>query len=98
MLKFGCTLPKLANICLHKSTDAKFFSFTDGDKDFLEKNREDIIGGPYIVFTRKAFVDDTFIRKSANIYKSIVGIDASQLHPYSIGQHADRSLYALGIW
>ena len=24
MLKFGCTLPNLANICLHKSTDAKF--------------------------------------------------------------------------
>ena len=26
MLKLGCTLPNLANICLHKSTDSKFFS------------------------------------------------------------------------
>ena len=25
MLKLGCTLPNLANICLHKSTDAKFY-------------------------------------------------------------------------
>ena len=37
MLKFGGTLPNLANICLHKSTDAKFYPFTEGDKDLLEK-------------------------------------------------------------
>ena len=24
MLKLGCTLPNLANICRHKSTDSKF--------------------------------------------------------------------------
>ena len=38
-------------------------------------------GGPSIVFTRKAVVDETFIRDSSNIFKSIVGIDASQLYP-----------------
>ena len=37
MLKLGCTLPNLANICLHKSTDAKFYSVTEGDRDLLEK-------------------------------------------------------------
>ena len=37
MLKLGCTLPNLANICLHKPTAAKFYPFTEGDKDFLEK-------------------------------------------------------------
>ena len=37
MLNFGSTLPNLVNICLHKSTDAKFFSFTEGDKDRSEK-------------------------------------------------------------
>ena len=31
MLKFGFTLPYLANICLHKSTDAKFYPFTESD-------------------------------------------------------------------
>ena len=25
MLNLGCTLPNLANICLHKSTDSKFY-------------------------------------------------------------------------
>ena len=65
MLKLGCTLPYLANICLHKSTDSKFYPFTESDKDLLEKTREDMVGGPSIVFTRKAVVDETFIRKSS---------------------------------
>ena len=37
MLKLGCTLPNLANICLHKSTDSKLFPFTESDKDLFEK-------------------------------------------------------------
>ena len=45
MLKLGCTLPHLANICLQKSTDAKFYPCTEGDKDLLEKIREDVVGG-----------------------------------------------------
>ena len=93
MLKLGCTLPNLANVCLHKSTDAKFYPFTEGDKDLLETIREDVVGGPSIVFTRKAVVDETFIRKSTNICKSIVGIDASQLYPYSMCQPMPTGLY-----
>ena len=64
MLKLGCTLPNLANICLHKSTDSKFYPFTERDKDLLEKIREDMVGGLSIVFTRKAVDNETFIRKS----------------------------------
>ena len=86
MLKLGCTLPNLANICLHKSTNYKFYPICESDKDLCEKIREDMTGGPSIVFTRKAVVDETFIRDSSNICKSIVGIDASQLYPYSMCQ------------
>ena len=93
MLKLGCTLPNLANICLHKSTSAKFYPFTESDKDLLQKIREDMVGGPSIVFTRKAVVDETFIRKSENICKSIVDIDASQLYPYSMCQPMPTGLY-----
>ena len=57
MLKLGSTLPNLANICLHKSTNAKIYPFTETDKDLLQKIREDVVGGPSIVFTRKAVVD-----------------------------------------
>ena len=64
MFKLGCPFPNLANICLHKSTSAKFYPFTENDKDLLQKIREDMVGGPSIVFTRKAVVDETFIRNS----------------------------------
>ena len=93
MLKLGCTLPNLANICLHKSTSAKFYPFTETDKDLLQKIREDMVVGPSIVFTRKAVVDETFIRNSGKICKSIVGIDASQLYPYSMCQPMPTGLY-----
>ena len=80
MLKLGCTLPDLASICLHKSTDSKFYPFTESEKDLLEKKREDMVGGTFIFFTRKAVVDETFIRKSSNLCKSVVGFDGSQLY------------------
>ena len=95
MLKLGCTLPKLAIIFLHNSTDSKFYPFTESDKDLLEKIREDMVGGPSIVFTRKAVVDETFIRKSSKLCKSIVGIDISQLHPYSMCQPMPTGLCTL---
>ena len=93
MLKVGCTLPNLANICLHKSTDSKFYPFTESDEDLLEKIREDMVGGPSFVFTRKAVVDESSICKSSNLCKSIVGIDASQLYPYSMCQTMPTGLY-----
>ena len=92
-LKLGCTLPNLANICLHKSTDYKFYPFFSNDSDLLEKIREDLTGGSSIVFTRKAVANETFIQKSNNLCKSIVGIDASQLYPYSMCQNMPTGLY-----
>ena len=72
----------MANICLHKSTNHKFYPYCESDKDLHEKIRADMTGGPSIVFTRKAVVDETYIRNSKNVCKAIVGIDASQLYPY----------------
>ena len=93
MLKLRCTLPNLANICLHKTTDSHFYPFTKSDNDLLEKIREVLVRGPSIVFTPKSVVDETFTRKSLNLYKSIVGIDASQLYPYSMCQPMPTGLY-----
>ena len=69
MLDLGCTLPDLANICLHKSTEAKLYPFTEGDKDLLEKFREVVAGGPSIVFTLKPVVDETFFSKIKKLMK-----------------------------
>ena len=52
-----------------------------------------MVGGPSIVFTRKALVDEIFIRKPMNSCKSIVGIDASQLCPYLMCQPMPNGLY-----
>ena len=62
MLKLGCTLPNIARSCLHKSTVARFYPFTEIDKDFLEKIRKDMFDGPSIDFTRRAVVEETFFR------------------------------------
>ena len=93
MLKLGFTLPNLANICLHKSTNEKFYPFCESDRDLCEKIKKDMTGGPSIVFTRKAVVDEFFIRDSSNACKSIVGIDASQFYPYSMCQHMPTGFY-----
>ncbi len=86
MLKLGCTLPNLANRILHQSTKCMFWPFSEKDKDLAEKLREDTVGGPPIVFTRKAEVGVTRIRDSDNVCQSILGIDANQLYPYAMCQ------------
>ena len=93
MLKLGCTLLNLANICLNKSTNNKFYPFVEADKDLHYKKREDMTGGPSLVFTRKAVLDQTYIRNTENICKSIVGIDASQFYPFSMCQEMPTGLY-----
>ena len=93
MLKLGCTQTNLASSWQQKSTDSKFYSFTEGDKDLLQKIREGMVVGPSIVFKRKAVVDETFLRQSTNFCKSVVGIDAGQLYPYSMCQPMATGLY-----
>ena len=93
MLKLGCSLPSLANRCLHLSTTSKFYRFQKKDKDLDDKLRKDIVGGPSIVFTRSAKVDNTKIRHSENLCKAIVGIDATQLYPYAMCQEMPTGLY-----
>ena len=97
MLTLGCTLPNLANFCLDKSTDSLLYPYTESNKDLLEKMREDMVGGPSIVFTRKAVVDETFIGKSSNLCESIVGIVPCQHYPYSMCQPMPTGLYTRKI-
>ena len=72
MLRLSCTLPNLASICLHKSTDANFYHFTVTDKDLLDKIRGNVVGGPSIVFTPKVDVDETFHFKNVQKYANLL--------------------------
>ena len=86
MLKLGGTLPNLVIFCLHKLTDSNFYPFTESDKSLLEKIWKDMIGSPYVVFTRKSVAEENFSGKLSNLCKSVVGIDDSQLYCYSMYQ------------
>ena len=93
MLKLGGTLPNLSNICLHKSTTAKFYPSTESDKSLLEETCEDMAGGPSIVFARIAVVDKSFIRDPTNLCENNVRIDPSQLYHFSMRQALSTGLY-----
>ena len=86
MLKLLSTLPNLANLCSRKSIVYKIYPICKSDDDFCEELREDMTDELTNVFNRKAVVDETFIRNSSIICKSIVGVDSSQLHSYSTCQ------------
>ena len=64
MLKLGCTLPNLTNICPHKWTNGNLYPIRQSDRDFCEKIGEVMTGGPWVVFTLKAVVDEAFINKT----------------------------------
>ena len=93
LLKLGYTLPNLANRFLHSSTNATFFPFCEKDKDYDTYIRKWLTGRPSIIFTRYAKVGETKIRESENMCKSIVGIDASQLYPFSMTKDMPTGLY-----
>ena len=63
LLNLGFTSPNLAITSLLKPTYAKFHPITERDKDLLQTIRDNMLGGPSIVFTRKAVIDKTFIGK-----------------------------------
>ena len=65
----------------------------EADKDPLEKGREDVVGGHSVVFTREAVVERNFTRKSPTMCKSSVGLDGSQLYPYSMCQRMPTCIY-----
>ena len=53
-------------------------------------------GGSSIFFTLKAVNDQTYIRNSSNMCRTKIGIDASQLYPFSMCQEMRTGLYT--IW
>ena len=85
-MELGCTIPKIANVCSQKTINHKFYLFFEGDRGLCDKTREHMTGGPSIFCRRKADVVQSCIRNSSNVCKTIVRIDASQLHHFSMCQ------------
>ena len=82
ILKFGCNLPNLANICLHRPTVVKFYAITELAKNLLEKHREDVVGGPSIVFTRKVVVVvELFFENQQTYANLLLGLTLANYSP-----------------
>ena len=96
MLKLGCFLPNLANICLHKSTDVKFYPFTEGDKDFFGKNQRRCCWWSLYHFYTQSSCWWNFYPKVCK-HMQIYWWDWCQPTKslLDVSTHANRSLYAL---
>ena len=93
MLKLNLTLPTLSNRNLQSTTSAKFFPFNEFNKHYDDYIRSWLTGAPSIIFTRYAKVGETRIRTSTYSFQSIVGIDASQLYPFSMAEGMPTCFY-----
>ena len=72
MLKLSFTLPNLANICLHKSTDAKVYPFTEGDKDLLEKKIEKMLLVVHLSFLHGKLLLKKLLFKNQRTYANLL--------------------------
>ena len=78
-----------------KSTNHRLYPFFEGNKDLSEKIMEDMFYKSSILLTQKAIVDEMKILNSSKVCKKIVGIDASQLYPFSRCQEMLTKLYTI---
>ena len=92
-LPVGCLLPKLANLCLSKSTKYNSCQCSISDKDLSEKKKHNktwplsLLLCPFtVVSNRKALVREAFIRRSSNICYSIVEFDSSRFYQFLLCQ------------
>ena len=80
MLKFGCTLPNLANICLHKCTDAKFCPFTEGDKTYWKKfEKMSLVVHPSFSHGKQLLMK--FLFEKQQTYANLLGLTLANYTP-----------------
>ena len=98
MFKQAVTLPGLSLRYAFSTTDAKFEYFGDKHSDIHRELRNNIVGGPSIIFTRFHEVGKTFIRQpefkdAALSVNRVEGFDANSLYLYCLGQRMPTGKY-----
>jgi hypothetical protein len=97
LFKDGISLPGLAMKDLFSNTGTFFTLFGQKDCDLYHRVREEIVGGPSIIFNRHQEKDKTFIRKhtTANpkICKGVAGFDANALYLWALSQPMPTGFY-----
>ena len=84
------SLPGVAmRVCFNSITDptAEFHLFSEKNKDIYQLFKQNIVGGPSIIFNRYNEAGKTFIRNNPNKpCQKIIGYDANALYLWTIGQ------------
>ena len=92
MLKLGYNLPILASIYLHSATTAKFSHSLTTIKVLWRKSELIWWEVLPLFYTREAVVGETKIRFTDTLCRTIIGIDSSQLYPFSMCQEMPTDL------
>ena len=86
--------PGVARKMLYKSTISKFSLFNQNNADLYYTFRQNIVGGPSIIFTRYHEKGETNIKKiDKNKCKSVVDYDCNGLYSYAIRQDMPTGVY-----
>ena len=76
-------------VCFDSVTDPKveFHLFNNKNKDIYKLFKDNIVGGPSIIFNHHHEASNTFIRNNPNkLFEQIVGYDANALYLWAVGQ------------
>jgi hypothetical protein len=93
MFKDGLSVPSLSSQYMFKSNpEARFWTFDEHDKDLYYTFRNNMVGGPSIIFNRYHEADKTKIR-GGKICKKVVGYDANALYLWAIAQEMPTGKY-----
>ena len=97
MFKVSVSLPGLTERYLFSKLDDKvdyFVGFAEEHKYLAKLIRENIVGGPSIIFHRYQERNKTLI-KGKNICKKVIGFDANSLYPYCMTKEMPTGYYTL---
>ena len=73
--------------------DVSFSLFKEDDKDLYYKMRQNIVGGPSLVFHRYHEKNETTIRNETKVCKEVDGFDANALYLWALMQQMPTGTY-----
>ena len=85
IFKDTISVPRAARQMLFKSKDAKLTLFDHENEDLYRKVKQNICGGPSIVFTRTMKAGQR-LKNGKETCAKIFGFDANALYPYCLSQ------------
>ena len=74
MLKLGCTLTDMADVCLRKYTDTIFYPFYGSRNDILKYVGEDFVVGPSIVLSTRQLSVKLFFENLQTCANQLLGL------------------------